>query len=79
MNNGSRFNAGSRIIENNFIERFFLLLAPAGGLNPASPYPNPFPNPAGQSYSLLDLTCPKISINSIIFNNLYKQHFTRSK
>ena len=28
---------------------FFLFLEPAGGSNPAVPYPNPFPNPAGQS------------------------------
>ena len=39
----SRFNAGSRIIENNLKGCFFLLLPPAG------PYPIHFPNPAGQS------------------------------
>ena len=27
---------------------FFLFLAPAGGSNPAGPYPHPFTNPVGQ-------------------------------
>ncbi len=55
-----------------------------GGVFPISSpsgerYPNPFPNRAGQSLPLLNLTCPNISINFIIFNNLslYKQLFTR--
>ena len=43
------FNAGSRIIENNLRECFFLCLAHAGGSNIAEPYPNLFRNPAGQS------------------------------
>ena len=38
----SRLNAGSRIIENP-------ILAPAGGSNPARPYPNLLTNPARQS------------------------------
>ncbi len=46
-------------------------------LIPAGPYPYPFPNSAGPSSPLLNLTCPKISINFIIFNNSYKQHFAR--
>ena len=33
------------------------------------PYSYPFPNLAGQSLPLLNLTCPKISINFIIFDN----------
>ena len=37
------------IIENNLKGCCFLFLAPAGGSNPAWPYPNPFPNPEGQS------------------------------
>ncbi len=48
-----------------------------GDYNPAGPYPNPFPNPEGQSLSLLNLPRPKISINVITFNNPHKQHFTR--
>ena len=28
---------------------FFLFLAPAGGPNPTTPYPHPFPNPIGLS------------------------------
>ena len=47
----------------------FPFLAPMGTPNPAGPYTDPFPNPAGQSLPLLNLTCPKLSINSIIFNN----------
>ena len=43
--------------------------------SPVLPYPIPVPNPAGQNYLLLNLTCPKMSINFIIFNNRYKQHF----
>ena len=43
------FNARSRIIENNLRGWFFLFLAPVVGCNPAGHYPNPFPNPAGQS------------------------------
>ncbi len=31
---------------------FFLVLAHAGGSNTAGPYPNPFPNSAGQSQHL---------------------------
>ncbi len=50
---------------------FFIFLAPAGH------YPNPVPNPAGQSLPLTNLTWPKIGINFIIFHNPYKQHFTR--
>ena len=47
----SRLNAGSRIIENNLGGGcLFVFLAPVGGSNPAGPYPNPFPNPAGFSY-----------------------------
>ncbi len=73
----SRFNAGSRIIENNLRRTFFLFLAPAEGSNSEGPYSDPFSNPAGQSLPLLNLTCPKISINLNIFNNPWKQHFTR--
>ena len=43
------FIAGSRIIENSFKGYFFLFLATVGGTNPAGPYPNQLPNPAGQS------------------------------
>ena len=42
------FNAGSRIIENNCMGCFFQFLKSAGGSNPAGPYPNLFPKPAGQ-------------------------------
>ncbi len=72
------FNAGSWIIE-NIIERVFfsLFLDPVGSFNPVMPYPNHFPYPAGQSLPFLDLTCPKVNIMFIIFNNPYKQHFTR--
>ncbi len=72
----SRFKAGSRINETNFVF-CFLFLAPVGGFYHAGPYPNNFPNLAGQSKALLSLTCHKIIINFIIFNNPYKQHFTR--
>ena len=71
----SWFNAGSRIIENNLRGCNLLFLAPAGSSNPVGPYTNPLPKPAGQSLHLLNLTCPKMSINFIIFNNRYKQHF----
>ena len=27
----------------------FLILAPLGASNPAGPYPNPFPNPSGET------------------------------
>ncbi len=37
---------------------FFPIISLCRGL-----YPNPFLNPAGQSQPLLNLTCPKISIN----------------
>ena len=40
----SWLKAGSRIIENNFRGCSFLFLAPAGGSNPAGPYPHPFLN-----------------------------------
>ena len=44
------FNAGSRIIENNFRGCFLQIIAPVGGSNAAGPYPtNPLPNPAGHS------------------------------
>ncbi len=43
------FNTGSKIIEDNLWGCFFLFLDPEGGSNPSGPYPNPFPNPAGQN------------------------------
>ncbi len=39
-------------------------------------YPNHFPIPAGQRKPLIKITCPKICIYFIIFNNPYKQQFT---
>ncbi len=42
----SQFNAGYRIIKNNFGEVFFLFISPA---NPAGPYHNPIYNPSGHS------------------------------
>ncbi len=70
-----RFNAGSRIIENNSKGRFFLFLAPAGGdSNITGPYIYPFHNPAGQSSPLLNLTCYKISmillLSTILTSNI---------
>ena len=56
---------------------FFPISSPCGCSNTAGLYPNLFPNTAGQSYSLLNLTCPKISINFNIFNNPYKQHLSK--
>ncbi len=49
-----------------------LFLSTEGGSKLTGHYPNPMPNPAGQSYPLLNLTCPKLSIKIIIFNNPYK-------
>ena len=43
------FDVGSRIIENYLEGVFFLFLGPSVSSNPAGPYPNPFPNPVGQS------------------------------
>ncbi len=45
----SRFNAGSRIIENNFKGCIFLFLAPAEGPNHAGQYSYPFPNLRGKA------------------------------
>ena len=50
-------------------EGVFLAFPPVGGFNPARPYHNPFPKPAGQSLPLLNLTWPKININLNIFHN----------
>ncbi len=61
------------IIENKLWGQFLLSLAPAGGSCPSVYYPNPFPNPAGQSYPLINPTWPKIFMNFIIFNNTYLQ------
>ena len=55
----------------------FPISSSSRGSKSTGPYPNPFPIPAGQSQPLLNLTCPKISINLIIFNNPYKQYFNR--
>ncbi len=46
------------------------------GSNHAGRYPNLFPN--RECKHLVNITCPKIIINCIIFKNLpYKQHFAR--
>ena len=57
---------------------FFIFLARRGGLTLHAETYNihSLPNLAGQNLPLLNLTGPKISI-FIIFNNSYKQHFTR--
>ncbi len=56
----------------------FTISSHVEGPNPAEHYPNPFPILVRHSWPLINLTWPKISINFIIFNIPYKQHFTRN-